>query len=79
MLEIIGIIEIRIPVNFSFKICINTHLDHYTLNMKQNLRQKEFLTYFQMLKEQPTSSYTHAQFIELKKYVVFLFDFFIWK
>lgn len=47
--------------------------------MKQNLRKKEFLTYFQMLKEQPNSSYRQAQFIELKKYVVFLFDFFIWK
>lgn len=47
--------------------------------MKQKLRQKEFIVYFQRLTEQSALSYKDSQFLELKKYVDFLWDFFLWK
>ncbi len=59
--------------------------------MEQNLRQKEFLGYFKKLKEQedlcltserseqPFTSYTYSQFIALKKYKDYLWNFFLWK
>lgn len=47
--------------------------------MKKDSQQKEFITYFQMLQEQPNSSYTHNQFVKLKKYLSFLSDCFMWK
>jgi len=47
--------------------------------MNQNLRQKEFLVYLKRLTEQSTLSCKDAQFIKLKKYVDYLWDFFLWK
>lgn len=47
--------------------------------MKQSLRQKEFLVYFKRLMEDYPLSYKADQFIELKKYVDYLWDFFLWK
>lgn len=46
--------------------------------MKQKLRQKEFLIYFKKLTKQSPLSYKDAQFIELKKYIDYLWDFFLW-
>ena len=47
--------------------------------MEQNLRQKEFLVYFKRLTEQPSTSSNYSQFIELKKYDDYLWNFFLWK
>jgi len=47
--------------------------------MEQNLRQKEFLVDFKRLTEQPSTSYNYSQFIELKKYDDYLWNFFLWK
>ena len=47
--------------------------------MKDNLRQKEFLVYFKRLMEDYPLSYKADQFIELKKSVDYLWDFFLWK
>ena len=44
--------------------------------MEQNLRQKEFLVDFKRLTEQPSTSYNYSQFIELKKYDDYLWNFF---
>ena len=43
-----------------------------------NSQQKEFLAYFQMLKEQPDSDYNRDQFVKLKNYMEFLYDCFMW-
>lgn len=47
--------------------------------MEQNLRQKEFLADFKRLTEKPSTSYNYSQFIELKKYDDYLWNFFLWK
>jgi len=47
--------------------------------MKQNLRQKKFIEYFKKLTEQPSTSYHYSQFMGLKKYGDYLWNFFLWK
>jgi len=37
------------PVSFSLNVFSDIHSDNYTSNMKQNLRQKKFIVYFQRL------------------------------
>ena len=48
--------------------------------MEKNLQQKkaEFLAYFQMLQEQPKSDYTREQFLKIRTYIEFLYDYFMW-
>ena len=48
--------------------------------MEKNLQQKkaEFLAYFQMLQEQPKSDYTREQFLKIRTYIEFLYDYFVW-
>ena len=66
-------------MNFSFNVFNDIHLNNYTLTMNQNLRQKKFLVYLKKLTEQSILSYKDAPLIKLKKYVDYLWDFFLWK
>jgi hypothetical protein len=44
--------------------------------MEQNLHQKEFLEDFKRLTDQPSKLYNYSQFIKLKKYDDYLWNFF---
>jgi len=64
-------------VNFIFNILIMIYIQTYfTANMEQNLHQKEFLEDFKRLTDQPSKLYNYSQFIKLKKYDDYLWNFF---